>query len=141
MTVSEDIMQPCPASLLAPFEGPFGSPVTWSNGDIMFAPQPRLPDFTLMATGTTAMGAKPTPIGVILVNASTGANAGIILETPASEFCGQTVPFTNRSGVTVILYPRSGDTIETNQPGAGWPVQDGQTVNLRVAESGIILAT
>ena len=121
----------------APVPGP-GTPLIWSEGTPMFGPSVTLPATTVLATGTTQLTAAPATLSQILVNAATAAGAGILLPQ-ASAFCGQTVPVYNRSGVTITIYPYSGDQIEGLGANTGTDLENEQTASFTVSQSGALL--
>lgn len=115
----------------------FSPEINWSEGQFpMLGPIMNLPAVTVVATGTTQLTASPVPLAKLLVNA--GPGGGICLP-PACTFNDATVPVYNRTGGVLTIYPHAGDTIESNGVNAGVTLQDEQTANFSVANSGLLI--
>lgn len=119
----------------APIPG-FGPTLTWSLGNAMLGPVMTLPTVTVVATGTTQLGAAPVPLAQVLVNS--GAGGGISLPQ-AATFGGQTMSVYNRSGGALSIYPYAGDAIESYGSNAPAVVQNLQTARFSVVNSGLLI--
>lgn len=114
----------------------FGCFVTWMAGGSMLGPLKRLPEATVIATGTTQFGG--TPLSLANTKVSGGAGGGVVLPD-ASTFCGAEMMVSNRSGGQITAYPYGSNAIEDNGPGTGIPLQDKQNARFRVDQSGLLL--
>lgn len=116
--------------------------IEWPTGDNdMFGAPRNLPTVTVVAGGNTQLTATPVPLANVLVNAASGGGDGPFgISLPqACTFDGNQPKIFNRCGAVLMVFPYSGDTVESNGVNAGVAVQNEGSVTFTVANSGLLI--